>query len=280
VNFQVVTLFPEMIEQASDFGVVGGALKQGILSLSAVSPRQFTNNVHQTVDDRPFGGGDGMIMLAEPLALCLEQIIAANPDSKPYVIHMSPRGIAFNDRKARELAKSTRPLVIVASRYGGVDQRVLNRYVDEEISIGDYVLSGGELAALVIVDAVARHLPGVLGNETSAVDESFAPSFEVLEHPQYTRPRAWRGEEVPQALLSGHHSQIAEWKRALSILVTCDRRVDLLGAVDPIDLRSALKVLNSLSDSDMKSCGLSDRETLNRALNRTLQDRGGRSGNS
>jgi tRNA (guanine37-N1)-methyltransferase len=174
MHFHIVSIFPEMAELASRFGVVGQAVKEGIVTIEALSPRVFTSNVHQTVDDRPFGGGDGMVMLAEPLAQAVEKIRSSlNPQARSLVIHLSPRGRVFSDELARELSGYT-DIVLIASRYGGVDQRFLNRCVDFEVSVGDYVLSGGELPALVLVDAVTRLLPGVLGNEESAEAESFA----------------------------------------------------------------------------------------------------------
>ena len=230
MRFHVLTLFPEMIEQAVGFGVVGQAMKDGKLQVSTLSPRTFTTNVHQTVDDRPFGGGDGMIMMAEPMAQALETILAAYSGKKPRVIHLSPRGRPFSDPVARELALGQEAVVLIASRYGGLDQRFIDAFVDEEISIGDYVLSGGEIPSLAVIDAVARHIPGVLGNKDSAQNESFAFGGGLLEHPQYTRPRVWRETEVPEELLSGNHAQIDQWKKTLSLLTTLGRRPDLLEA--------------------------------------------------
>lgn len=255
MNFHVLTVFPEMIESGASFGVVGQARKDGLIRVSALSPRAFTQNVHQTVDDRPFGGGDGMVMLAEPLALALESVFkTVRPDSRKRVIHLSPRGKVFTDQKARELADNLDDIILVASRYGGVDQRFLNEFVDEEISVGDYVLSGGELPALLIIDAVSRLLPGVLGNELSAAQESFAEG--LLEHPQFTRPRTWRGQNVPEDLLSGHHAQIEKWKKALSILVTADRRPELLRSLSPSDRDLARRVWENMSESEREVCGL------------------------
>ncbi len=256
MNFHVLTVFPEMIESGTSFGVVGQARKDGLIRVSALSPRVFTHNVHQTVDDRPFGGGDGMVMLAEPLAQALESVVGGlDPQARKRVIHLSPRGTTFTDRKARELATQYDDLILVASRYGGVDQRFINEFVDEEISVGDYVLSGGELPALVLIDAVSRLLPGVLGNERSPDEESFVDG--LLEHPQFTRPRTWRGKDVPEALLSGHHAQIEKWKKALSVLVTIDRRPDLARHLSDADRALALKVWESMSAAEREVCGLS-----------------------
>lgn len=269
MRFHVITLFPEMIEVMSRFGVVGQAVQDGRVSISSLSPRVFTSNVHQTVDDRPFGGGDGMIMMAEPLAMAIENIVksikeasAATPP-RLRVIHLSPRGVPLTDEKVRELAGLDQ-LVLLASRYGGVDQRLLNHLVDEEISVGDYVLSGGELPALTLIDAVSRQLPGVLGNETSAEEESFAEG--LLEYPQFTRPREWRGDGVPTRLLSGDHAKIAQWKRGVSVLVSVERRPDLLERAlaqsgeealwTGRDLRAALDVLDSMSVEERRICGI------------------------
>lgn len=261
MHFHVVSIFPEMAELASRFGVVGQAVKEGIVTIEALSPRVFTSNVHQTVDDRPFGGGDGMVMLAEPLAQAVEKIRSGlKPQARSLVIHLSPRGRLFSDELARELSGYT-DIVLIASRYGGVDQRFLNQCVDFEVSVGDYVLSGGELPALILVDAVTRLLPGVLGNEESAEAESFAEG--LLEHPQYTRPRDWLQAPVPEDLLSGDHARIARWKRHVSILVTADRRPELLfgekakRSLRARDVEGALSVLAKMSESDLKNLGLS-----------------------
>jgi tRNA (guanine37-N1)-methyltransferase len=254
MKFHVVTLFPEMIEQAARFGVVGQAIKDSRIVLSTVSPRAFTTNIHQTIDDRPFGGGDGMIMMAEPLALTLESL-KSKLSGQARVIHLSPRGTLLTDQKARDLAKLDE-IVLIASRYGGADQRFINEFVDEELSIGDYVISGGELAGLVVIDAVSRHLPGVLGNEASPDDESFA-NGQGLEHPQYTRPREWRGHELPAALLSGHHAQIEEWKVLLSFLVTAERRPELLASLKLTEKQAikAQALFAQMSEAERALCG-------------------------
>lgn len=209
-------------------GVVGQAIARGDIGFTVVSPREFTSNVHHTVDDRPFGGGDGMIMMAEPLEQAVGKIRAtlAAPAASMRVIHVSPRGARLTDAKARELAHFD-DLILISSRYGGADQRFLNT-VDEEISIGDYILTGGELACLVIIDAVGRLQKGVLGNEASSSNETFAGSNGLLEHPQFTRPREWSGSTVPAAYLSGDHGKIKDIQNALSFCLTALRRPDLL----------------------------------------------------
>lgn len=261
MNFHVVTLFPETLESAArGFGVIGQAITKGTIGLATVNPREFTSNVHHTIDDRPFGGGDGMIMMAEPLARSVAKIRASlREDAHARVIHVSPRGARLDDKKARELAQYT-DLILVTSRYGGADQRFLNTCVDEEISIGDYILTGGELAALVIVDAVGRLQPNVLGNEASSSNESFAGSNGLLEHPQFTRPREWEGLAVPEVYLSGDHAKIALYQEALSVALTILRRPDLLPDQFPkVRLERIRKVIETMSDEEFTACGLHDR---------------------
>lgn len=220
LQIDVITLFPDMIESAVSYGVLGQALKSDLLSVKAHTPREFAEDRHRTADDRPFGGGDGMIMLPEPL----EKTILKVKHNTSKVIYLSPQGKTLTDEKARAFAKEEQ-LIFICGRYGGIDQRIINSYVDEEISIGDYVLSGGELGALVIIDAVSRFIPGVLGHNESADKDSFAQG--LLEHPNYTRPRNYLAQEVPEVLLSGNHKLIEEWKRKISALVTLQKRPDL-----------------------------------------------------
>ncbi|QDK45428.1 tRNA (guanosine(37)-N1)-methyltransferase TrmD [Bdellovibrio sp. ZAP7] len=223
LKVDVITLFPEMIESAVSYGVLGQALKSDRLTVAAHTPREFAADRHKTVDDRPFGGGDGMIMLAETL----EKTILKVKHKNSKVIYMSPQGEVLTDEKARALAKEEH-LVLICGRYGGIDQRIINSYIDEEISIGDYVLSGGELGALVVVDAVSRFIPGVLGHNESADKDSFSAG--LLEHPNFTRPREFQGVVVPEVLLGGNHKLIGEWKDKVSALVTLVKRPDLFQA--------------------------------------------------
>lgn len=277
MNFHVVTLFPEMIETSARHGLVGQAISKGTIGLTTVSPREFTSNVHHTVDDRPFGGGDGMIMMAEPLAQSVHRLKSSLPaEARARVIHVSPRGTPFSDAKARELATYS-DLIIVSSRYGGADQRFLNSHVDEEISLGDFILTGGELAVLVMIDAVSRLQAGVLGNEASSRNESFASTdgMGFLEHPQFTRPRDWGNQSVPAALMSGDHARIGQFLEALNLLVTAEKRPDLLDkalAAKASGLTSkkvdfALKTLEHLiSDGEFELCGLKDRALIKTQL--------------
>lgn len=257
MRFQVMTLFPEMIAHAVQYGVVGQAIKQQRITIQARSPREFTTNVHQTIDDRPFGGGDGMIMMAEPASLALSAMKEQAPEA--HVIHLSPRGRQLTDERARKLTQF-KELILISSRYGGLDERFLNDEVDEEISIGDYILSGGELGALVVIDTVARLLPGVLGNAASSEEESFRSAR--LEAPQYTRPREWRGQSAPEILLSGDHARIAKWRAGVSLMLTLERRPDLIRDVAKTELRSALEIIARAADVDLQSFGIRDGITL------------------
>jgi tRNA (guanine37-N1)-methyltransferase len=263
MNFHVITLFPEMVKAASEIGVVGTAIKSGKITLSLTNPREFTKDNHHTVDDRPFGGGDGMVMMAEPLAKSIREI-RKKIEGTVRVIHLSPRGARLNDKKVRELANYSN-LILLSSRYAGVDQRLLDAEVHEEISIGDYVLSGGELAALVIIDAIGRQVPGVLGNEASAEKESFSGEG-WLEQPQFTRPRDWEGRLVPDILMSGDHAKIAVYQSIVSLLITAERRPDLLEGLranhsDKASvklIRHAVELAENLSVADALQIGLND----------------------
>jgi tRNA (guanine37-N1)-methyltransferase len=253
VKFNLVTLFPEMFG-AIQAGVVGQAVKSEKIQLNFVNPRDFTNDIHRTVDDRPYGGGDGMVMLAEPLEKALQSL----GDERGHVVYLSPHGQVWNDKLAREwAAKSTPTITLICGRYGGVDQRFLNKFVDSEISVGDFVLSGGEIAAMVMVDTLARLVPGVLGNAESVHAESFADG--LLEAPQFTRPQAAYGQEVPEILTSGNHKKINEFRQMISLLRTLQLRPDL--PVVPAKVQAALKYASDLPDSVLEACGL-NRETL------------------
>ncbi len=221
MNWGVVTIFPELMDQALNVGVIGQARSRGLWQLQLINPRQFTTDVHQSVDDRPFGGGDGMLMLAEPLAKAVESF------GPSHVIHLSPKGRPWTDARARQLAEQPRVL-LVASRYAGVDQRWIDTFVDEEVSLGDFVISGGELAAACVIDSVLRHRPGVLGNEVSADAESFGGRFQLLEAPQFTRPREWRGQQVPPILAGGDHAKIEDFQFLTSLQLTLAVRPDLV----------------------------------------------------
>jgi tRNA (guanine37-N1)-methyltransferase len=219
----VVTLFPEFIEHAVQFGVLGRALERGVLAVETINPRQFATDVHKTVDDRPYGGGPGMVLKAEPLRLAMLEAGRRVPQARR--VYLAADGVPLTQRKVAEFA-GLAELVLVAGRYEGVDERFVEACVDESVSVGDVVLSGGELPALTVVDAVARLLPGTLGDAESAVQESFADG--LLDWPHYTRPEVWSGREVPPVLIGGNHAAIARWRLKQSLGRTWQRRPELL----------------------------------------------------
>ncbi|MBI4799155.1 MAG: tRNA (guanosine(37)-N1)-methyltransferase TrmD, partial [Desulfarculus sp.] len=220
--FDIVTLLPEVCQAYCQASILGRAVKAGLIEVRLTNPRDFAPDRHRTVDDLPYGGGDGMVMMPGPLVAALEGL---KPGPPARVILLSPRGRPFDQAKARELASLER-LVLVCGRYEGVDERVRQLAVDEELSLGDFVLCGGELAALAVLEAVSRLLPGVLGGADSAGADSFSDG--LLEHPHYTRPPEFRGLTVPEVLLSGHHGAIARWRRKESIRRTLLARPELL----------------------------------------------------
>jgi tRNA (guanine37-N1)-methyltransferase len=223
MRFDVVTLFPEMFRSMLGKGVTGRAFERELAQLVLWNPRDYTRDVHRTVDDRPYGGGPGMVMKLEPLLAAIEDVKLTMPDTK--VAYLSPQGREFNQRAAGELAERD-GVILVAGRYEGIDERFINRCVDEEWSIGDYVLSGGELPALVLIDAVVRLLPGVLGDGDSAQQDSYING--LLDCPHYTRPETFDGEAVPPVLLSGDHQAIRRWRLQQSLGRTWERRPELL----------------------------------------------------
>ena len=232
-----MTLFPEMCETVMSESIIGRARKAGKVEIVVTNIRDFAGNKHNKVDDMPYGGGMGMIMAADPIYTCYKSLYNED-EPKPHLVYMSPKGKTFNQKKAVELSRLDR-LVLLCGHYEGVDERVIEEIVDEEISLGDYVLTGGELPALTVADAVCRMLPGVLSDDLCFEEESHFAGF--LEYPQYTRPAVWHEKEVPEVLLSGNHAKIAEWRRIQSILITAERRPDLF---DPESLtKSDIKML-------------------------------------
>jgi tRNA (guanine37-N1)-methyltransferase len=223
MRFDVVTLFPDMLQAMIGDGVTGRAFNKGLAELVTWNPRDYTRDVHRTVDDRPYGGGPGMVMKVEPLQAAIEDAKQAAPESR--VAYLSPQGKELNQSAVRELAQRD-GMILIAGRYEGIDERVIDRYVDEEWSIGDYVLSGGELPALVLMDAVLRLLPGVLGDADSAEQDSFSEG--VLDCPHYTRPELFADMPVPEVLKSGNHEAIRRWRLQQSLGRTWLRRPDLL----------------------------------------------------
>ena len=224
MRIEVVTLFPELIQQALKFGVLGRAVERGLLSVHCEDPRAHTVDIHRTVDDRPYGGGPGMVLKPEPISKAIDAANARQPAGSPR-IYMSAQGVPFTQALASEFSK--RPgLTLVAGRYEGLDERVIESRIDREVSVGDYVLSGGEFPALVVIDAVARLIPGVLGDERSAVEESFDDG--LLDWPHYTRPVDFEGRTVPDVLQGGHHADIQRWRLKQAVARTWLRRPDLI----------------------------------------------------
>ena len=228
MNYHVLTLFPEMIENGMNTSITGRAITKGLLSLEAINIRDFAFNKHQKVDDYPYGGGAGMLMQAEPVYLSYESI-AERMGRKPRVIFLTPQGKTFNQDMAKEFALEE-DLVFLCGHYEGIDERVLEEIVTDYVSIGDYVLTGGELPAMVMMDSISRMVPGVLNNQESGETESF--SGNLLEYPQYSRPEEWHGKKVPEVLLSGHHANVDKWRREQSIIRTAKWRPDLLPKAD------------------------------------------------
>jgi len=223
MRFDILSIFPEMFVPLATYGIIGRAAKRGEIEINVVNIRDFGEGPHLMIDDRPFGGGNGMVMKPGPIFLALESIPRVRGDRR--VILLTPQGQLFDQSIARDLGKLEQ-IVLVCGRYEGVDERVRSRCVDMELSVGDYILTGGELPAMIIVEAVSRLIPGVLGGVRSNVEESLEDYF--LEYPQFTRPRVFQGEEVPSVLLSGDHGRIRLWRRAQSIKRTLERRPDLL----------------------------------------------------
>lgn len=252
MNFHVMTLFPEMIAQAMEVSITGRAIRAGHINVNAVNIRDYAHNKHNRVDDYPYGGGAGMVMQAEPVYLCYQAVRdgilkgksgvaeelllqgegqsgSEEKETPLRVIYLSPQGETFHQGMAQDLAQEE-DLIFLCGHYEGIDERVLEEIVTDYVSIGDYVLTGGELPALVMMDAISRLVPGVLNNDISAQTESFSDS--LLEYPQYTRPEEWRGKKVPPVLLSGNHKLLAQWYREQSVLRTANNRPDLLERAD------------------------------------------------
>jgi tRNA (guanine37-N1)-methyltransferase len=240
LRFDIITIFPEFFREVIDCGILRRARNAGLVDVKAHDLRQWTTDKHHVVDDRPFGGGDGMILKPEPIFIGVEALTGASRKEdlpvKTRVVLLSAQGQTFSQALAQDLSKNATHIVLLCGRYEGVDERVAAALTTDEISIGDYVLSGGEPAAVVVVDAVVRLLPGALGSETSALFESFSEG--LLDHPQYTRPPEFRGMKVPEVLLSGNHAEIERWRKEAAIAKTRRNRPDLL---KDIELRSIEK---------------------------------------
>ncbi len=223
IEFHIISIFPEMFEPVLNESILKRAREKGLLNVIAHNLRDYTEDRHRTTDDYPYGGGAGMVMKPGPIAVAIENINKNAPGSR--VILMSPQGTLLSQKKAAELSTLDK-IILICGRYEGVDERIRENFADEEISVGDYILTGGELPAMVLVDTVSRLIPGVLGGERSSVEESFSEL--MLEYPQYTRPENFRGHKVPPVLLSGNHEEIRKWQRKESLKRTMERRPDLL----------------------------------------------------
>ncbi len=253
MRFDAITLFPSMFSAIVEHGITQRAHGEGRWLLRTWNPRDFTFDAHRTIDDRPFGGGPGMVMMAQPLA---DAVAAVKKDGGgARVIALAPNGARLTDERVRQLARAGESLALVCGRYEGIDQRFIDVCVDEVVSIGDFVLSGGEIAAMALIDAVVRQLPGAL-KEASAADESFAAGLLDAEH--YTRPESWGGKMVPQVLLSGHHAQIAEWRRREAVALTARQRPDM------IERARAEGQLNALDEKQLDEKQLDKRQLEHR----------------
>lgn len=243
MKIELLTIFPEMFDSFLNASIIGRAREAGLLDIHATDIRPYSQNKHKNTDDYPFGGGAGMLMLAQPIADAMKDV--TRPPYQGKRIYMSPRGVPLTQALAQQLSQEER-LVILCGHYEGVDQRVLDKYIDMEISVGDYVLTGGETAAMVLIDCVSRLVPGVLGSAESAGDESFSNDG-LLEYPQYTRPRVFEDMEVPEVLLNGDHKKISQWRREQALLATARMRPDLLDKanITPAERRWLSEQLNA-----------------------------------
>ena len=244
MNFYIMTLFPEMVMDGLNTSIIGRAVKNGLLSIEAVNIRDYAFNKHHSVDDYPYGGGAGMLMQAEPVYQCYEALTEKIKQKKrARVIYLSPQGQTFNQTMAEEFAQEE-DLVFLCGHYEGIDERVLEEIVTDYVSIGDYVLTGGELPAMIMIDCISRLVPGVLHNDVSAEFESFQDN--LLEYPQYSRPEVWHDKKVPEVLMSGHHANIEKWRREQSVIRTAKNRPDLLEKAELT--KKELELVKSLSE--------------------------------
>ena len=243
MRFDVLTLFPDMFEAVLGDSIIGRARESGILELNFINIRDFTLDKHKKVDDTPYSGGGGMLMTPQPIYDAYMSVVK-DMDYKPYTIYMSPQGRVFNQEIAKELVNDYEHIIILCGHYEGIDQRVIDEIADCEISVGDFVLTGGEIPAMAVIDAVSRMIPGVLSDTASYENESHFTG--LLEYPQYTKPRVWHGREIPEILVSGNHAKIDEWKREQSLKNTLKKRPDLLKNASLTD--KDIKVLNSLKE--------------------------------
>ena len=255
MKFNVVTIFPDIFDTVLQYGVIGRGLKKGLSEVNIVSLREFATDKHQSVDWPVYGGKDGMLMGCEPLGRCVDSLKQDNPKRK--IVYLSPQGKAWSNSEAQAWAQSNEDVVLICGRYAGVDQRFIEHYVDEEISVGDYVLSGGEVAAQILIDTTMRFIPGVLGDERSPVEESLENNR--LEAPQYTRPPVYKNMEVPEVLRSGHHRKIKDWCDQAALIRTFHLRPDLLGPMDGerVNILAAIRFFEAAPEGELQSMGFS-----------------------
>ena len=253
MTFNIITLFPDFFTSPLATGVLGRAVRSQLLKVHFINPRNFATDKHKKVDDSPFGGGDGMVLLYQPLQKALESL---PKKAKEKVVYLSPQGKKWDYKIARKWATEKGEWTFISGRYAGVDQRFLSRYVTEEISVGDYVLTGGESAMLIILDSLSRFVKGVLGNETSAQVESFENQG-LLEAPQWTKPQEIKGYKIPEVLFSGHHQKVQEFRYFMSVLMTALKKPDLLKHREQKALPLALEMACDFSKEELLACGLS-----------------------
>lgn len=259
MKYYILTLFPEMVEQGLSTSIIGRAVENELITIQAVNIRDYAQNKHKKVDDYPYGGGAGLVMQAEPVYLAF-RALEESGIKKPRVLYMTPQGKPFTQKMAEELSKEEE-LVFLCGHYEGIDERVLEEIVTDQVSIGDYVLTGGELPAMVMIDAISRLVPGVLNNDVSAEVESFHDN--LLEYPQYSRPEIWNGKRVPEILLSGHHANVEKWRREQSIKRTLERRPDLLEDADlSAEDKKFLSMLIQEKENKTKTGGKPDLKAL------------------
>ena len=267
LTLKIITLFPSFFDSPLKQGILGKAVQSGLLKLKFINPRDFTDNTYQSVDDSPYGGGDGMLLQYMPMKKTIESI---RSKKNQCIYYLSPQGKLWDYKQARLWAEQDSvERILICGRYSGLDQRFISEYVDEEISIGDYVLNGGESAALVILDSTVRFIEGALGNESSAEQESFE-NQNLLEAPQWTRPSDIAGYQIPKVMLSGHHENIKRFQYHLSLVITALKRPDLLKKSDAEkDLQAAIQSIQALSSSELKACGL-NRKNLQSLIDHTF----------
>jgi tRNA (guanine37-N1)-methyltransferase len=257
MHFSLISLFPETFVEPLKVGVVGQSFEKGRVTYSHINPREFgAPGVHKAVDDKPFGGGDGMVMAAEPLAKSIEKAKQEQVGAKTVVINFTPQGRPLNQGILRELASSDH-LILICGRYAGIDQRLTNSMVDLELSVGDFVVSGGEIPALLLIDGICRLLPNTLGNELSAVDDTFSIDS-VFEAPLYTRPADWRGQKVPDTLLSGHHTKIEEYRRKVGLARALLGRPELTRHLSEKTIQSTRAFIDQLNPDERRILGLTE----------------------